>query len=177
MDQHFLPRYNDVKGYDFCRTPLSSSPFPLSNCFVPLQALPPRFVSPPGPLDASPLYRPSPHESFRNRSPVNTPNIPLSPHGSRGPFYNSPFRLSGPNVSYGESLSGPSHGDRSCGVNFRQGGNKSWNGTPSNGHEFRRGVKRSTPSFRQVNCQDLVLPCRVLVEIVESVSGFITANC
>jgi len=151
MDRYFLPRYSNVKGNEFCQTPLSSSPFPSPNCFVPRNALPSRFVSPPGPLDASPLCRPPALEGFRYRSPVHGPNIPMSPYGSRGPFCNSPFGVSGPNASYGAPSSGSSYESHSSGGNFRQGGHKSWNGTPNNGQEFRRGVKRSTPSFRQVN--------------------------
>ena len=143
MDRHFVPRYSDSKGNDFCHTPLSSSPFR----FVPRCALPPRFVSPPAPLDASPLCRPSPPESLRYRSPIHSPNVPLSPYGSRG----TPFGVPGPNVSYGAPLSGSSYGDPCSAGNFRQVGYRSWNGTPNNGHEVRRGVKRNTPSFRQVN--------------------------
>jgi len=151
MARHFSPRYSDAKGNDFCATPLSSSPFPPPNCFVPRNALPPRFVSPSGPLDASPLYRPPALEGFRYRSPGHSPNVPLIPYGSRGTFCNSPFGIYGPNASYGAPSSGSSYGDHNSAGNFRQGGLKSWNGTPSNGHELRRGMKRSTPSFREVN--------------------------
>ena len=153
MDRQFLPRCSDTKANDFCPTPLSSSPFPPPHCFVPRHALPlpSRFVSPPpGPLEASPLYRPPPVEGLRYRSPIHSPNIPVSPYGSRAPFCNSPFGVSGPNASYGVPLSGSPYGDHGSAGSFQQGGRQSWNGTPHNGHELRRGVKRSTPSFRQV---------------------------
>lgn len=147
-----MPRYSDVKGNDFCRAPLSSSPFPPPpNCFGPPLSMPPmlpRFAPPPpGPVDGSPLCRPPGLEGFRYRSPIHNPNIPLpvSPYGSRVSFCNSPFGVSGPN---GTPSSGSSYGDSGAG-NFRQGGRKSWNGTPYNGNDMRRGMKRNTPSFRQ----------------------------
>jgi len=151
MDRQCVPRHIDAKGIDFYGTPLSSSPFPPPpNSFVPRHALPPHFVSPPGPMDASPLCRPPPVEGFRYRSPMHSPSIPISPYGSRSPFSNSPFGVFAPNASFGPPSSGSSYGDHSSAGNFRQGGHKSWNGTPSNGHELRRGMKRSNPTFRQV---------------------------
>jgi len=150
MDRHFLLQCGNANGNDFCRTPLSSSPFPLPNSFVSRHALPPRFVSPPGPMHASPVCRPP---DYRYRSPIHSPSIPLSPYGSRGPFCNSPFGVSGPNASFGPPSSGSSYGDHGSAGNFRQGGHKSWNGSQNNEHEMRRGIKRSTPpNFRQVNC-------------------------
>lgn len=152
MDRQSMPRYSDVKGSDFCRAPLSSSPFPPPpNCFGLRHTMPPRFASPPpGPLDAIPLCRPPVFDGFLYRSPIHSPSIPpVSPYGSRGPFCNSPFGVTGPN---GTPSSGSSYGDHSGAGNFRQGGRKSWNGTPHNGNDMRRGLKRHTPSFRQVNC-------------------------
>lgn len=151
MDGHFTPRSGDAKGNnDFCAMPLSSSPFPPPNICVPRHAFPRRFVSPPGPLDASPLCRPPAPEGFRYRSPIRSPNIPFSPYGSRGAYCNSPFGVRGPNGSFEAPSSGSSYGNHSGGGNFRRGGHKSWNGTPNNGgQEFGRGVKRSIPSFRQ----------------------------
>jgi len=147
-----MPRSGDAKGQEFCRMPLSSSPFPLPNTFVPRQAFPRRFVSPPGPLDASPLYRPPPVEGgFRYRSPICSPSVPLSPYASRGPYCNSPYGVFGPNGSFQTPSSGSSYSDHKGAGSFRRGGYKSWNGTPSNGQELGRGVKRSMPSFHQVN--------------------------
>ena len=151
MDGHFMPRSGDAKGNDYCPTPLSSSPFPPPNSSVPRHAFPRRFVSPPGPLEASPLCRPPALEGFRYRSPIRTPNIPLSPYGSRGPYCNSPFGVYGLNGSFDAPSSGSSYGDHSGAGNFRRGGHKSWHGTPNNGQELGRGVKRSIPSFHQVN--------------------------
>ena len=153
MDRRFLPRCSDSAGNDFYRMPLTNSPFPTPNSFSNRHALPPRFVSSPaGPMgmDASPLCRPSALEGFRYRSPIQSPNIPLSPYGSRGPFCNSPFAVAGPNASFGTPSSGSSYGDPGSAGNFRHGAHKSWSGTQNNGREFGSGVKRSTPSFRQV---------------------------
>jgi len=151
MDRHFLPRCSNTAGNDFYRMPLTNSPFPPPNGFANRHPLPPRFVSSPvGPMDASPLCRSPALEGFRYRSPIQSPNIPVSPYGSRGPFRNSPFAATGPNASFGTPSSASSYGDPGSAGNFQQGAHKSWSSTPNNGCEFGRGVKRSTPSFRQV---------------------------
>ena len=149
-----MPRPGDAKGNDFCFAPCSSSPFPPPNSFVPLHTFPRRFVSPPGPLDASPLCRPPALEGYRYRSPIRCPNVPLFPYGSQSPYCSSPFGARGPpNGSFETPSSGSS--DRSPAGNFRRGGHKSWNSTPSQGQERMRGMKRTIPSFHQVNTQFL----------------------
>jgi len=156
MAGYFTPASGHAKGNDFCSTPLSSSPFPPPNSFVPRQAFPRRFVSPPGPLDASPLCRPPTLEGFRFRSPIRSPNIPLFPYGSRGPYCNSPFVAHEPNGSSFEApSSGSSYGDHNSAGSYQRGGYKSWNGTPNSRQELRRGVKRNISSFHQVTRQFL----------------------
>jgi len=146
-----MPPSGDIKGNEFCTTPLSSSPFPPPNCFVPRYSLPPRFISPPGPLDASPLCRSPALEGFRYRSPVHSPNITSSPYRTPVPFGNSPVGMYGPNASFGTHSSGSFYGNYSGSRNLQRDGHKSWNGTPNNRHESGRGVKRNIPSFHQVN--------------------------
>jgi len=149
-----MPASNDTKGPDYCGTPLNRNPFPLPNHVVPRHAVPPRFVSPPGPFEASPLCPPPALEGLRYRSPPNhSPGVPLSPFGSRGdPFYNSPFGMCDPSASFGTPSSASSFSNAG---NFRHGGHRSWNGTPNNGKEFRRGMKRSTPNVHQVLVADV----------------------